>query len=50
MRRVCGGGPADTEAIEVEPVAGHIFLRLEHDDVDLGSEHATQDHKAAQAD
>lgn len=50
MRRVCGGSPADTEAIEVKPVAGHILLGLEHDDMDLGSKHTAQDHKATQAD
>lgn len=50
MRCVCGGSPTDTEAIEVKPVAGHIFLGLEHDDMDLGSKHAAQDHKATQAD
>lgn len=50
MRCVRGGSPADTEAIEVEPVAGHILLGLEHDDMDLGSEHAAQDHEAAEAD
>lgn len=50
MRCVRGGSSADTEAVEVEPVAGHILLGLEHDDVDLGSEHAAQDHEAAEAD
>lgn len=50
MRCVCGGGSADAEAVEVEPVAGHILLGLEHDDVHLGSEHAAQDHEAAEAD
>lgn len=50
VRRIRGGSPADAEAIEVEPVAGHILLGLEHDDVDLGSEHAAQDHEAAEAD
>lgn len=50
VRRVCGGSPADTEAIEVKPVAGHILLGLEHDDMDLGSKHTAQDHKATQAD
>lgn len=50
MRCVCSGSPTDTEAIEVKPVAGHILLGLEHDDMDLGSEHAAQDHKAAEAD
>lgn len=50
MRRVCGGSPTDTEAIEVKTVAGHILLGLEHDDMDLGSKHAAQDHKAAEAD
>lgn len=50
MRCVCSGSPTDTEAIEVKPVAGHILLGLEHDDMDLGSEHAAQDHEAAEAD
>lgn len=50
MRCVRGGSPTDTEAIEVKPVAGHILLRLEHDDMDLGSKHTAQDHKATQAD
>lgn len=50
VRRVRGGGAADTEAVEVEPVAGHVLLRLEHDDVDLGGEHAAQHHEAAEAD
>lgn len=49
MRCVCGGCSADTEAIQVEPVAGHILLRLEHDDVDLGCKHAAQDHEATEA-
>lgn len=31
-------------------MVGHVLLGLEHDDVDLGSEHAAQDHEAAQAD
>lgn len=48
MRCVRGGGPADTEAIEVEPVAGHVLLGLEHDNMDLGSKHTAQDHKPAQ--
>lgn len=48
MRCVCGGSPTDTEAIE--PVAGHILLGLEHDDMNLRGKHAAQDHKATQAD
>lgn len=31
-------------------MVGHVLLRLEHDDVDLGGEHAAQDHEAAKAD
>lgn len=31
-------------------MAGHILLGLEHDDVDLGGEHAAQHHEAAEAD
>ena len=50
MRGVGGGGPADTEPVEVHSVAGHVLLGLEHDDVDLGSEHAAQHHEAAQTD
>ena len=50
MRRVCGGSTADTEAIEVKPVAGHILLGLEHDDMDLRCKHTAQHHKATQAD
>lgn len=50
MRRIRGGGSADAEAVEIKPMVGHVLLRLEHDDVDLGSEHAAQDHEAAQAD
>lgn len=49
MRCVCGGCSADTEAIQVESVAGHILLRLEHDDVDFRCKHAAQDHEATQA-
>lgn len=48
MRCVWGGSPADTEAIEVKPVAGHILLWLEHDNMDLGCKHAAKDHKATQ--
>lgn len=50
MRCVRGGSPTDTKAIEVKPMAGHILLGLEHDDMDLGSKHTAQDHKAAQTD
>lgn len=50
MRRVRGGSAAHTEAVEVEPVTGHILLGLEHDNVDLRSKHTAQDHEAAQAD
>lgn len=50
VRRVRGGGSADTEAVEVETVAGHILLWLEHDDVDLGGKHAAQHHEATEAD
>ena len=50
MRGVGGGGPADTEPVEVDSVAGHVLLGLEHDDVDLGSEHAAQHHEATQTD
>ena len=50
MRCVCGGSPTDTEAIEVEPVAGHILLWLEHNNMDLGSKHTAQYHKTTQAD
>lgn len=50
MRCVRGGSAADAEAVEIEPMVGHVLLRLEHDDVDLGSEHTAQDHEAAQAD
>lgn len=50
VRCVCGGSPTDTEAIEVQSVAGHILLGLEHDDMDLRSKHAAQDHKATQTD
>lgn len=50
MRCIWGGSPADTEAIKVKPVAGYILLGLKHDDVDLGGKHATQHHKATQAD
>lgn len=50
VRRVRGGSSAHAEAVEVEPVARHVLLGLEHDDVHLGREHAAQHHKAAQAD
>lgn len=50
MRCVCGGSAADAEAVEIKPMVRHVLLRLEHDDVDLGSEHTAQDHEAAQAD
>lgn len=50
MRCICGGGSADAEAVKIKPMVGHVFLGLEHDDVDLGSKHAAQDHEAAQAD
>lgn len=50
MRRIRGGSSADAEAVEIKTMVGHILLGLEHDDVDLGSEHAAQDHEAAQAD
>ena len=50
MRCVCGGRAADAEAVEVEPMAGHVLLGLEHDDVDLRGKHAAQNHKAAQTD
>lgn len=50
VRCIRGGGSADAEAVEIKPMVGHVLLGLEHDDVDLGSEHAAQDHEAAQAD
>lgn len=50
MGCVCGGRPTNTEAIEVQPVAGDILLGLEHDDMDLRSKHTAKDHKATQAD
>lgn len=50
MRCIRGGGSADTEAVEIKPVVGDILLGLKHDYVDLRSEHAAQDHEAAQAD
>lgn len=50
VRCIRCGGAADAEAVEVETVAGHVLLGLEHDDVDLGSEHAAQDHETTQAD
>lgn len=50
MRCVCSGSPADTKSTEVQSVASHILLRLEHDNMDLGCKHAAQDHKPAQAD
>lgn len=47
-----GGWPsaAHTKPVEVDSVAGDVLLGLEHDDVDLGGEHAAQHHKATQAD
>ncbi|KAG9345633.1 hypothetical protein JZ751_008777 [Albula glossodonta] len=49
--RVCRCGcSANTEAVQVVPVTSDVLLWLEHDDVDLGSEHAPQNHEAAQAD
>lgn len=50
MRCIRGGGSADAEAVEIKPMVGHVLLGLEHDDVDLRSEHAAQDHESAQAD
>lgn len=50
MRCVRGGGSAHAEAVEIKPMVGHVLLGLEHDDVDLWSKHAAQDHEAAQAD
>lgn len=50
MRCIRGGCSADAEAVEIKPMVGHVLLGLEHDDVDLRSEHAAQDHEAAQAD
>lgn len=50
MRGVCGSSSADAKAVEVEPVAGHILLGLKHNDVDLGSKHTAEHHKATQAD
>lgn len=50
MWRISGGRTTDTETVKVEPMAGDVLLGLEHDDVDLWSEHATQDYEATQAD
>ena len=50
MRGVGGGGAADAEPVVVDSVAGHVLLGLEHDDVDLGCEHAAQHHEATQTD
>lgn len=38
-----------TEAVGSDPERRHVLLRLEQDDVDLGSEEAAEHHRAAQA-
>lgn len=39
-----------TEAVGGDPQRGHVFLRLEQDDVNLGSKEAAEHHRAAQTD
>lgn len=41
---------AGTEASGGDSQCGHVFLRLEQDDVDFWSEEASEHHRAAQAD
>lgn len=50
MRCVRCSSSTDAKAVEVKPVAGHILLGLKHNDVNLGSKHAAEHHKATQAD
>lgn len=50
MRCIRGGSPADTETIEIQPVARHILLGLKHDDMNFWGKHTTQHHKATQTD
>ena len=44
------GGHCGAEAVGRGSECGHVFLRLEQDDVDLGGEEAAEDHGATQAD
>ena len=43
-------GHCGAEAVGRDSERGHIFLRLEQDDVDLRSKEAAQHHRAAQTD
>lgn len=50
MGSIAGGGPAHAKAIHVQSMTGDVLLRLEHDDVDFRSKHASQHHKSTQTD
>lgn len=46
---LAGARSHDAEPCGAHAVAGHILLRLEEDDVELGREEAAEDHGAAEA-
>lgn len=46
---LAGARSHDAEPCGAHAVAGHVLLRLEEDDVELGREEAAEDHSAAEA-
>lgn len=46
---LAGAGCCHAEPSGAHAVAGHVLLRLEEDDVELGGEEAAEDHSAAEA-